>query len=146
MGIQERDHYRSRCRGGGNIKINLKEIGWEGMGWIDLAQEGAVGRLLWAQYVIAGYINCREFLDYLKSCYLVSNNSVVIVFPYVVWLLSPKAKMLSSFPCGDTYREDSVIAMDGISVQMVTVHSSRSKNSTIVYLLICTFCCPEGTD
>lgn len=59
--------------------MNLKEIGWEGMGWIDLAQEGAGGRLLWAQYVLSGYINCREFLDYLKSCYFVSNNSVVVV-------------------------------------------------------------------
>jgi hypothetical protein len=57
MGMQERDHYRSSCRGGDNIKINLKEIGWEGMGWIDLAQEGAFGRLLWAQYVLSGYIN-----------------------------------------------------------------------------------------
>ena len=88
MGIQERDHYRSKCRRGGNIKMNLKEIGWEGMGWIDLAQEGAVGRLLWAQYVLLGYINCREFLDYLKSCYLVNNTSMVVVSACICGLAS----------------------------------------------------------
>jgi hypothetical protein len=87
MGIQEGDHYRSRCRGGDNIKMNLKEIGWEGMGWIDLAQE-AFGRLLWAQYVLSGYINCREFLDYLKSYYLVSKNSVVVVGAFICGLAS----------------------------------------------------------
>ena len=37
---------------------------------VDLAQEGAFGRLLWAQYALLGYINCREFLDHLKSYYL----------------------------------------------------------------------------
>ena len=88
MGIQERDHYRSRCRGGDNIKMNLKEIDWRGMGWIDLAQEGAFGRLLWAQYVLSGYINCREFLDYLKSYYLVTKNSVVVVGAFICDLAS----------------------------------------------------------
>jgi len=63
------------------------------MGWIDLAQEGAVGRLLWAQYVLSSYINCREFLDYLKSCYLVSNNSVVVVSDSIWGLASvPQGK------------------------------------------------------
>jgi hypothetical protein len=103
-------------RGGDNIKINLNEIGCEGMGWINLAQERAFGRLLWAQYVLSGYINCRELLVYLKSCYLVNKNSVVVVLSYVVWLLSIKTKMSSSFPCGDTHRQDSFITMDGISV------------------------------
>jgi len=42
--------------------------------------------------------------------------------------------MSSSFPCGDTHREDSFITMDGISVRVSTVHSSRSKNLIIVYL------------
>jgi hypothetical protein len=28
-----------QCRGGNNIKRDLKEIGWEGVSWIDLAQE-----------------------------------------------------------------------------------------------------------
>jgi hypothetical protein len=30
---------RSRCRWLDNIKINLTEIGWSGMYWIDLAQD-----------------------------------------------------------------------------------------------------------
>jgi hypothetical protein len=30
---------RPRCRWVDNIKINLREIGWGGMGWIDLAQD-----------------------------------------------------------------------------------------------------------
>jgi len=68
--------------------MNCKEIGWEGMGWIDLAQEGAFGRLLWAQYVLSGSINCREFLDYLKSYYLVSKNSVVVVSASICGLAS----------------------------------------------------------
>jgi hypothetical protein len=27
------------CRWVDNIKIDLREIGWDGMGWIDLAQD-----------------------------------------------------------------------------------------------------------
>jgi hypothetical protein len=30
---------RSICRLADNIKMNLKEIGWSGMDWIDLAQD-----------------------------------------------------------------------------------------------------------
>jgi hypothetical protein len=30
---------RPRCRWVGNIKIDLREIGWDDMGWIDLAQD-----------------------------------------------------------------------------------------------------------
>jgi hypothetical protein len=30
---------RPRCRCVDNIKMNLREIGWEGMNWIDLAQD-----------------------------------------------------------------------------------------------------------
>jgi hypothetical protein len=29
-----------------NIKIDLRDIGWDGMDWIDLAQIGTSGRLL----------------------------------------------------------------------------------------------------
>jgi hypothetical protein len=31
---------RSRRRRVDNIKINLRELGWDGMDWIDLAQDG----------------------------------------------------------------------------------------------------------
>jgi hypothetical protein len=30
---------RPRCRWVGNIKIDLREIGWDGMDWVDLAQD-----------------------------------------------------------------------------------------------------------
>jgi len=86
------------------------------MGWIDLAQEGAVGRLLWAQYVLSGYINCREFLDYLKSCYPVSNNSMVVVSVSICGLASvPQGKDVEFISLW-VYPQDSFITMDGISV------------------------------
>jgi hypothetical protein len=30
---------RPRCRWVGNIKMDLREIGWDGVDWIDLAQD-----------------------------------------------------------------------------------------------------------
>jgi hypothetical protein len=30
---------KPRCRWVDNIKMNLREIGWDGMGWIDLNQD-----------------------------------------------------------------------------------------------------------
>jgi hypothetical protein len=37
---------RPRRRRVGNIKMNLREIGWNGIDWIDLAQIGSSGGLL----------------------------------------------------------------------------------------------------
>jgi hypothetical protein len=37
---------RPRCRWVNNIKMNLREIGWEGMDWIDLAQDSNQWRAL----------------------------------------------------------------------------------------------------
>jgi hypothetical protein len=34
---KETDYWRRRCVD--NIKIDLKEIGWDGVDWIDMAQE-----------------------------------------------------------------------------------------------------------
>jgi hypothetical protein len=31
---------RSRCKWVNNIKMDLREIGWEGVNWIDMAQDG----------------------------------------------------------------------------------------------------------
>jgi hypothetical protein len=33
---------------------------------------------LWAQYVLVGSIKCREFIDYLKSCYLLKKNTMEV--------------------------------------------------------------------
>jgi hypothetical protein len=37
---------RTRCRWEDNIKMDLREIGWSGMDWIDLAQDGDWWRTL----------------------------------------------------------------------------------------------------
>jgi hypothetical protein len=43
---QKRPLGRPRRRWADNIKINLREIGWHGMGWIDLARDGDQRRAL----------------------------------------------------------------------------------------------------
>jgi hypothetical protein len=37
---------RSRCRWESNIKMDLRELGWGGMDWIDLAQDRDQWRVL----------------------------------------------------------------------------------------------------
>jgi hypothetical protein len=37
---------RRKCRWVGNIKINLREIGWAAMDWIDLTQDREQWRVL----------------------------------------------------------------------------------------------------
>jgi hypothetical protein len=36
---KERGHWEDQDVGGGTIKIDLRDIGWDGMDWIDLAQD-----------------------------------------------------------------------------------------------------------
>jgi hypothetical protein len=36
---REKDHWGPRHRWVDNIKMDLRETGWDGMDWIDLAQE-----------------------------------------------------------------------------------------------------------
>ena len=36
---RERPHGRSRCRLEDNINMDLQEVGWVGMDWIDLAKD-----------------------------------------------------------------------------------------------------------
>jgi len=53
---------RSRCED--NIKLDLQEVGCEGMNWIDLAQDRD-------RYICgnepSGSIKCGEFLDHLRT-------------------------------------------------------------------------------
>jgi hypothetical protein len=42
----KRSQGRPRCRFVGNVKMDLKEIGWDGMDWIDLAQDSDQWRAL----------------------------------------------------------------------------------------------------
>jgi hypothetical protein len=37
---------RPRCRWVYNIKMDLREIGWDGVDWIDMGQIGTSGKLL----------------------------------------------------------------------------------------------------
>jgi hypothetical protein len=57
---------RHRHRWKANIKMDLKEVGQEGMDWLHLAQD----RDKWQSLVstVINFIKCGEFLDYLRNC------------------------------------------------------------------------------
>ena len=46
-----------------NIKIDIREVVWEGMGWIDLAQDACI-----CCNEPLGSIKCGEFLDNVRTC------------------------------------------------------------------------------
>jgi hypothetical protein len=59
-----------------NIKMDLREIGWDGMDWIDLAQ----GRDQWEGSCEdgnepSGSIKCWEFLEWLHNWQLLKKGS-----------------------------------------------------------------------
>ena len=59
--VGKRPHGRPRLRWGGNIKMDLQEVGWGGMDWIALAQ----GRNRWwvlVNIVMICLHKCRAFL------------------------------------------------------------------------------------
>jgi hypothetical protein len=49
---------KPRCRWSDNIKMDLREIEWDGMDWIVLAQD----KDQWKDLEKSGYINCWEVL------------------------------------------------------------------------------------
>jgi hypothetical protein len=49
---------RPRCRWEDNIKTDLREIGWGGMDWIDLAQDRDQWRALVNMAQNLGFIKC----------------------------------------------------------------------------------------
>jgi hypothetical protein len=57
--VGERPDGRPRRRWEDNIRIGLREIEWEGVDWMHLAQD----RDQWQDLVKGG-----EFLDYLSDC------------------------------------------------------------------------------
>ena len=51
-----------------NINMDLQEVGYEGMGWIDLAQDSDRWRALVNLVMnLLGSIKCGEFLDWLRT-------------------------------------------------------------------------------
>jgi hypothetical protein len=55
---------RPRLDGEHTVKVGLQEVGWEGVDWIDLAQDWDRWRaLVNAVMNLPGSIKCGEFLD-----------------------------------------------------------------------------------
>jgi hypothetical protein len=54
---------RPRRRWADNIKIDLREIGWDGMGWIDLAQDRNQWRAVNAVMNLRVPLNSGKFLS-----------------------------------------------------------------------------------
>jgi hypothetical protein len=65
---------RPRRRWVDNIKIDLREIGWDGMDWIDLAQDRNQWRAL-VSTVPSGSIKCWQVLEWLHNWQLLKNGS-----------------------------------------------------------------------
>jgi hypothetical protein len=58
---------RPRFRWEDNIKMDLQEVGWGGMDWIDMAQDrDKVVSCCECGNEPSGSIKCGEFLDYLR--------------------------------------------------------------------------------
>jgi hypothetical protein len=62
---------RQRCRWVESIQMNLREIGWGGLGWSDLVQEGSCEH----GNECSGSIKCLEFLEYLHNKWLLKKGS-----------------------------------------------------------------------
>jgi hypothetical protein len=59
---------KPRHRWEDNFKVDLKEIGWKGVDWIDLTREGQVaGHHEYDKEPLCS-IKCGEFLDCLWNC------------------------------------------------------------------------------
>jgi hypothetical protein len=60
---------RSRCTWQNNIKMDLREIGWDGMDWIGLAQDRDQRRALLNMVLNlrVGSIKCWEILEWLSD-------------------------------------------------------------------------------
>jgi hypothetical protein len=52
-----------------DIKIDVKEIRWESMNWVNLAQTGTSSGLLWKANELSGSMKCQEFLGQLRSAH-----------------------------------------------------------------------------
>jgi hypothetical protein len=71
---EKRPLVRPRRRGEDNIKMDLQEVGCAGKDWIELAQ-GQVAGTCECGNEHSGSIKCGEFLDWLKTSYLLKKDS-----------------------------------------------------------------------
>jgi hypothetical protein len=62
---------RSRCRWEHNIRMDLREIGWDSVNWMHVAQD----RDQWRALVNTVSIRCGEFLVQLNECKLLKNDT-----------------------------------------------------------------------
>jgi hypothetical protein len=63
---------RTRCKWVDNIKMDRRDIGWDGMDWIDLAQD----RDQWSALLSpVGSIKCWEVLEWLHNWKLLKMGS-----------------------------------------------------------------------
>jgi hypothetical protein len=54
---------RPRCGWEDNIKMDLRDVGWGGMDWIDLAQDRTSGESYEHGNELSGSIKCWEILE-----------------------------------------------------------------------------------
>jgi hypothetical protein len=66
---------RPRRRWKNNIKVDIREIGWGGMDWIDLAQDREQWRALVNSNEPSGSIKCCEIIEWLHNCRLLKEGS-----------------------------------------------------------------------
>jgi hypothetical protein len=59
---------RHRLGWEGNVRMDIGDIGWEGVNWIHLAQDGPVAGPCEHGNEPSGSVEVREFLDGLNDC------------------------------------------------------------------------------
>jgi hypothetical protein len=58
-----------------NIKMDLREIGWDGVDWIDMAQDRDQWRYCENDFETSGSINCWGVLEWLHNWRLLKKGS-----------------------------------------------------------------------
>jgi hypothetical protein len=61
-----------------NIKINIKEIGWDGVDYVAVAQSSGKWRAVVNTVInLVGSSTCGEFVDQVRNCKIPKKNSVL---------------------------------------------------------------------
>jgi hypothetical protein len=76
---------RPRCRWVDNIKIDLREIGWDGVDWIDMARDrGPVEGSCEHGIETSGSIKCWGVLERLQNWRLLKKGSALSKYRYIL--------------------------------------------------------------